>query len=103
MRQTGVPGLTAAKRRTLLGNSPAHGNIFFTWGRPDEAKANCNDTTIRNLPEFSPGPHTSFPERCEGAGGEIKEKMMDRNGSTASKLIVQVFRSKINISLRCSS
>ena len=95
MRQTGVPGLTTAKRRTLLGNSPAHGNVFFTWGRLDEA--NCDDTTISNLPEFSPRPHTSFPERCEGAGGEIKEKMMDRNGFTASKLIGEVFCSKINL------
>jgi hypothetical protein len=83
VRQIGVPGLTDAKREILRGNSPAHGNVFFTWGRPDEA--NCDDTTISNLPGFSPGPHTSFPARCEGAGGEIKEKMMDRNGFTANE------------------
>ena len=78
------PGLTPAKRDILIGNTPAIGNVVFQWGRPDEAA--CDPDWTLNLPEFSPG-SGSIPDRCTAASGEIKEKMMDRNGFTASKLL----------------
>jgi len=56
------------------------GNVVFQWGRPDEQV--CDTLWTDNLPAFSVG-GPSIPARCTAAGGEIKEKMMDRNGFTA--------------------
>ena len=79
----GEPGLTPAKREVLNGNaSTSFGNISFKWGRPDED--NCDIMWTDNLPGFSPGTSNDLQDRCIAAGGEIKEKMMDRNGFTAS-------------------
>jgi len=66
-----------AKRETLKND--------FVWGRPDEF--NCDVNWTDNLPEFIT-PSTAggtIPGRCTGAGGEIKNKMMDRNGFTAEE------------------
>lgn len=66
-----------AKRMTLKND--------FVWGRPDEV--NCDVAWTDNLPEFIT-PSTvggTIPARCTGAGGEIKSKMMDRNGFTAGE------------------
>jgi hypothetical protein len=66
-----------AKRMTLKND--------FVWGRPDED--NCDVAWTDNLPEFIT-PSTvggTIPARCTGAGGEIKSKMMDRNGFTAGE------------------
>lgn len=83
IRQSGTPGLTPGKRDVLLGNAPAPGGVNFEWGRTDEA--NCDPMTTLNLPGFSPNSGSSFISRCLGSGIEIREKMMDRNGFTASK------------------
>lgn len=72
-RQKGTPGLDAAKRATMISD--------FTWGRPDEP--NCDTTWTLNLPDFNhPATNGPIPTRCTAAGGEIKNKMMDRNGFT---------------------
>ena len=84
VRQSNGQGLTPAKRDILIGNTPIVGIVVFQWGRPDEAA--CDLDWTLNLPEFSPG-SGSIPDRCTAASGEIKEKMMDRNGFTASKLL----------------
>ena len=86
VRQSQGQGLTPAKRDILTGNTPALGNVIFHWGRPDEA--NCDTLWTDNLPGFSPAGGSSIPTRCTAAGGEIKEKMMDRNGFTARKLLL---------------
>eukprot|EP01082_Thalassiosira_pseudonana_P015235 g14591.t1.1.5e17418c g14591 g14591.t1 contig9:2220923-2222631(+) len=72
-RQKGTPGLDAAKRATMISD--------FTWGRPDEP--NCDTMWTLNLPDFNhPATNGPIPTRCTAAGGEIKNKMMDRNGFT---------------------
>lgn len=77
-----------AKRETLKND--------FVWGRPDEF--NCDVNLTDNLPEFIT-PSTAggtIPGRCTGAGGEIKNKMMDRNGFTAGKREIVVRRREIH-------
>ena len=76
VRQTGVPGLTPQKRQRLLNE--------FQWGRPDEAE--CDIAWTQNLPGFILGTDPQdVPRRCAFAGGEIKQKMIDRNGFTAEE------------------
>jgi Peroxidase len=74
IRQKDVPGLTAAKRTELVQRTH--------WGRPDEKQ--CQTAWTANLPGFSLGlaDPEDIPGRCKFAGGEIKNKMMDRNGFT---------------------
>jgi hypothetical protein len=73
-RQMDVPGLTPDKITKLI--------QVFNWGRPDEPK--CNISWTANLPGFKFGIDANdIPLRCVHAGGEIKDKMMDRNGFTA--------------------
>jgi hypothetical protein len=73
-RQMDVPGLTPDKITKLI--------QVFNWGRPDEQK--CNISWTANLPGFKLGIDAAdIPLRCMHAGGEIKDKMMDRNGFTA--------------------
>jgi hypothetical protein len=73
-RQMDEPGLTDDKIKKLV--------QVFNWGRPDEL--NCNISWTANLPGFKLGTNeTDIPQRCANAGGEIKDKMMDRNGFTA--------------------
>ena len=63
-----------AKRNTLLDD--------FFWGRPDEQQ--CDIAWTENLPGFvTPETGGPIPARCTAAGGEIKNKMMDRNGFSA--------------------
>ena len=63
-----------AKRETL--------KTEFFWGRPDETQ--CDIAWTENLPGFNtPATGGPIPARCTAAGGEIKNKMMDRNGFTA--------------------
>jgi hypothetical protein len=63
-----------AKRTTLLDE--------FFWGRPDESQ--CDIAWTENLPGFNtPASGGPIPARCTAAGGEIKNKMMDRNGFSA--------------------
>ncbi len=63
-----------AKWRTLLDD--------FFWGRPDESQ--CDIAWTENLPGFiTPASGGPIPARCTAAGGEIKNKMMDRNGFSA--------------------
>ena len=73
-----------AKRRTLRSG--------FLWGRPDETQ--CNTSWTDNLPGFRTPENNitnaSIPSRCTGAGGEIKKKMMDRNGFTAEEATVLI-------------
>jgi hypothetical protein len=78
VRQSGVPGLTPAKRDILIGNAAAPGNINFKWGRPDADVADCDVGLASNLPQFSPSGVLSIVTRCIASGGEIKEKMMNR-------------------------
>jgi catalase (peroxidase I) len=73
LRQKGVPGLTAAKKDEIVAKT--------NWGRPDEQ--NCDTAWTANLPGFQMGNGQPIPTRCKLAGGEIKNKMMDRNGFTA--------------------
>jgi hypothetical protein len=75
IRQKGVPGsgLTAAKKDEIV--------LKTNWGRPDEQ--NCDIAWTDNLPGFKVGKGQSRPNRCKLAGGEIKKKMMDRNGFSA--------------------
>ena len=63
-----------SKRNTLLDD--------FFWGRPDERQ--CDIAWTENLPGFiTPATGGPIPARCTAAGGEIKNKMMDRNGFSA--------------------
>jgi catalase (peroxidase I) len=74
VRQRGTPGLDSAKRLEL--------RTAFEWGRPDEV--NCQTDWTNNLPGFQLNADgANIPQRCSFAGGEIKKKMMDRNGFTA--------------------
>lgn len=72
VRQTGEPGMTEGKAQELLD--------IFEWGRVDEP--NCNIEWTHNLPGFELGtePVSDVARRCQLAGKEIKDKMMDRNG-----------------------
>ena len=74
IRQSGSPGMTQAKRDDLKN---------FEWGRPDEE--NCEQNWTENLPGFALGQSGSMANRCQMARGEIKTKMMDRNGFTAKE------------------
>jgi catalase (peroxidase I) len=76
VRQTGpVPGLTTDKISQLL---------TFKWGRPDEV--NCNTMWTQNLPGFQLGTDPEdLPLRCKRAGGEIRKKMINRNGFTTQE------------------
>jgi hypothetical protein len=74
VRQTGVPGITAAKTKPLL---------KFKWGRPDEKE--CQTDWTHNLPGFAFGEDDNLPLRCKLAGKEIKNKMMDKNGFTSEE------------------
>lgn len=75
-RQMGSPGLTGGKINDLINR--------FQWGRPDEQ--NCDTSWTHNLPGFRLGTNSNdIPARCMFAGGEIKNKMMDRNGFTAEE------------------
>ncbi|KAL7537774.1 hypothetical protein ACHAXR_008055 [Thalassiosira sp. AJA248-18] len=70
---SGTP--TALAKRDILVSQ-------FEWGRPDEL--NCDTGWTDNLPGFTtPASGGLIPARCTAAGGEIKDKMMDRNGFTA--------------------
>lgn len=76
IRQKDSPGLTSAKIDELVNS--------FQWGRPDEQA--CDVSWTENLPGFSLGTDPSDIEaRCLFAGGEVKEKMMDRNGFSAEE------------------
>ena len=85
--------LNQAKRDILTGDNPAMGNVVFQWGRPDEQV--CDTLWTDNLPAFSVG-GASIPARCTAAGGEIKEKMMDRNGFTARELFYSDLTFNVN-------
>ena len=64
------------------------------WGRPDETS--CQTVWTDNLPTFdlpTDGPLTTG--RCAGAGEEIKEKMMDRNGFTKGKIMLNFLSTRI--------
>ena len=75
LRQVSPAGIDSSKRDALL---------QFGWGRPDEP--NCDLAWVDNLPGFRLGaPPGNIPLRCLNAGGEIKKKMMDRNGFTAEE------------------
>ncbi len=60
----------------------------FHWGRPDEVA--CDVLWVDNLPSLPAGREGrgGIAGRCTAAGGEIKEKMMDRNGFTAEEATV---------------
>lgn len=75
IRQRGAPGWTDTKRREL--------EESFAWGRPDEL--NCQTEWTHNLPEFQleVDDVSNLPARCQTAGAEIQDKMMDRNGFSA--------------------
>lgn len=81
VRQTGTPGLNGNKIRQLREN--------FQWGRVDERR--CDIETTSNLPDFRLGTdEDNIPLRCLNAGGEIKAKMIDRNGFTAREANVLI-------------
>ncbi|EJK64682.1 hypothetical protein THAOC_14560, partial [Thalassiosira oceanica] len=76
----GTPNVIA--KRNLL-------KTGFAWGRPDE----CDTMWVDNLPGFHPsndGNIAGPTGRCAAAGGEIKTKMMDRNGFTAEEATVLI-------------
>ncbi|EJK71330.1 hypothetical protein THAOC_07250 [Thalassiosira oceanica] len=78
----GTPNVIA--KRNLL-------KTGFAWGRPDETQ--CDTMWVDNLPGFSPpndGNIAGPNGRCAAAGGEIKTKMMDRNGFTAEEATVLI-------------
>jgi hypothetical protein len=62
----------------------------FQWGRRDET--NCQMRWTLNLPGFDTlgAEETNIPQRCQFAGREIREKMMDRNGFTAREANVLI-------------
>lgn len=82
IRQKDINGqLSASKIHELVHD--------FQWGRPDET--NCQASWTHNLPGFELGsPISNVPLRCLNAGGEIKAKMMDRNGFTAKEANVLI-------------
>jgi Peroxidase len=81
IRQRGTPGLNTQKRDEL--------KAAFQWGRPDET--NCQTRWTNNLPGFQLGAEANnIPQRCQFAGREIREKMMDRNGFTAREANVLI-------------
>ena len=53
----------------------------FLWGRPDEMQ--CDKMWVENLPGLNSARGGPIPRRCTLAGGEIKNKIIDRNGFTA--------------------
>lgn len=67
-----------AKRETLK-------NEFF-WGRPDEKE--CDIMWVENLPALNSARGGPISKRCTLAGGEIKDKMIDRNGFTAGMIVL---------------
>jgi hypothetical protein len=74
VRQRGTPGLNQEKMNEL--------RTAFEWGRPDEP--NCQTDWADNLPGIElNADRANIPQRCSFAGGEIRRKMMDRNGFTA--------------------
>lgn len=76
IRQRGLPGLNQKKIVELIDT--------FRWGRLDEQA--CDIEWTENLPGFALGTDENDIEaRCLFAGGEVKEKMMDRNGFTAEE------------------
>jgi len=78
----GTPNVIA--KRNLL-------KTGFSWGRPDETA--CDTMWVENLPGFHPsndGNIAGPTGRCAAAGGEIKTKMMDRNGFTAEEATVLI-------------
>jgi len=66
-----TPGLSAIKVNSLRS---------FEWGRDDNDS--CDVQWTENLPGFRLGIE-GIKDRCMGAGKEIKDKMMRRNGFTA--------------------
>ena len=74
-RQVGGNGMTSKKRNQLKA---------FEWGRPDEP--DCKTWWTSHLPGFELGNHDKgVAVRCKMAGGEIKKKMMDKNGFSAKE------------------
>ena len=67
-----------AKRETL--------KTEFLWGRPDEMQ--CDTMWVENLPGLNSVRGGPIPRRCTLAGGEIKNKMIDRNGFTAGMIML---------------
>ena len=67
-----------AKRETLKNE--------FLWGRRDEKE--CDTMWVENLPALNSERGGPISERCTIAGGEIKEKMIDRNGFTAGMIVL---------------
>lgn len=75
VRQVNPPGLNDGKKNQLR---------QFEWGRPDER--NCQTRWSKNLPGFQLGNSPrGVAVRCQMAGKEIKDKMMDLNGFTAEE------------------
>jgi catalase (peroxidase I) len=76
VRQLDIPGMTSTKITQLL---------EFQWGRKDEP--NCDIDWTLNLPHFNvnDNENETIPARCLMAGGEIKIKMMDKNGFTSEE------------------
>jgi hypothetical protein len=84
-RQKETPDSLIAGSATANAKHSTLRNDFF-WGRPDET--HCDIAWTDNLPGFiTPATGQSIPDRCTGAGHEIKDKMMDRNGFTAGKML----------------
>eukprot|EP00586_Coscinodiscus_wailesii_P016268 CAMPEP_0172519094 /NCGR_PEP_ID=MMETSP1066-20121228/291210_1 /TAXON_ID=671091 /ORGANISM="Coscinodiscus wailesii, Strain CCMP2513" /LENGTH=547 /DNA_ID=CAMNT_0013301611 /DNA_START=144 /DNA_END=1787 /DNA_ORIENTATION=+ len=74
------PGVIDAAKVAML--------MTFKWGRKDEME--CDNGWTDNLPGFSAGAFGSTVSRCIASGGEIKNKMMDRNGFTDKEAVALI-------------
>jgi len=91
VRQSGNPDtLLSTLPLTASANAKINKLITeFLWGRSDEP--NCDTVWTHNLPGFTtPSSGGPIPGRCAGAGQEIEDKMMNRNGFTDEEATVLI-------------